>query len=66
MLGGKHTAGAAHAGLHFVVNQQNAVFVSKPPEFFMKLCWRNEIAAFSLNGLDDDGGDFFGRQDRLK
>ena len=62
----KHLAGAAHAGLHFVVNQQNAVFVRDAAQFVMKLGRRHQVAAFALNGLDNNSGNFFGGQNGLE
>jgi len=63
VLGGEHAAGAAHAGLDFVVDEQDAVLVGDAAELLVEAPVGHQVAAFALDGLDDDGGDFFGRQD---
>jgi hypothetical protein len=63
MFGGEHAAGAAHAGLDFVGDEENAVACGDCGEFVEELARRDDVAAFALHGLDDDGGDFLGGDD---
>src|SRR4051794_27241112 len=57
MLHREHLAGAAHARLHFVGNQQDAVLFAQRPQIAVKLGRRNDVAPLALNWLDDDRGD---------
>ena len=63
MLGGPHLAGTAHAALHFVEDQQDAVTIGQAPQLFEENLRRNQIAAFALDRLDDDARHFLGRND---
>ncbi len=56
-LAGEHGAGAGEAGLHFVGDQHDAVFVAGGAESGEELRRRNDEAAFAEHGFDDDGGD---------
>ena len=53
-------AGAAHAGLHFVRDEQYSVFAADALQALQEFRRRRQIAAFALNRLDEDSGDFFG------
>ena len=55
--------GAAHAGLHFVGDQQDAVLRRQLAQPLQELIGRDDVAALALNRLDDDGGDFVGRDE---
>ena len=66
MLAGEHAAGAAHAALDFVGDEQDAVALADGSQFVEELGRRHDVAAFALDGLDEDGGDLFGREDRLE
>src|SRR5690349_20535512 len=48
------------------MNQQDAVFVSYAAQLFMESLGGNQIAAFTLNGLDNDCSDFFSREHGFK
>ena len=63
VLDGEHLAGAAHAGLHFVGDQQDAVLVAQLAQLAMELRRRHEVAAFALDRLDEDRRHFV-RRDR--
>src|SRR5262245_40958743 len=54
----EHLARAAHAALDFIRNQENAVLSRYFLELGKKIRRRKDIAAFTLNGLDDDRRDF--------
>ena len=56
MLGGEHLAGASHAALDLVENQQDAVVVGHPAQLVEELLGRHDVAAFALHRLDEDGG----------
>jgi hypothetical protein len=66
VLGGPHLAGAAHAGLHLVADQQDAVLFRDAHQFIEELLRRDDIAAFALHRFDDDGGHFIGGRDGLQ
>ncbi len=51
VLRGKHLAGSTHAALHFVVNEQDAVFIGDAAQLFVELGRRNNVTAFALNRL---------------
>src|SRR6202035_2917084 len=59
-------SGASDAALNFVRNQQNAVAITNPPQFFHEDlgCW--DISAFALHRLDEDGCDLLGRKSGLE
>src|SRR5262249_22514943 len=54
----EHLAGAAHAALDFIRNQENAVLACDLLELRKKIQRRDDVAALTLNGLDDDRRDF--------
>ncbi len=56
----EHLAGASHAALDFVEDQQDAVAVGDAAQFVEELLGRDEVAAFALDRFDHDRGDFFG------
>ena len=63
VISGPPFACAAHAALHFVGDQENAVLAAQRLKLTQKFCGRGQVAAFALNGLDDDAGDVFRRDD---
>ena len=56
----------AGAGLDLVGDQQDAMAVADAADLLQEVGRGDDIAAFALDGLDEDGGDFFGRQDGLE
>ncbi|HET6838656.1 MAG TPA: aspartate aminotransferase family protein, partial [Bradyrhizobium sp.] len=62
-LVGEEIAGAAHAGLHFVERQQQAVLVAQLAQRLEECVRRRAHAALALHGLDQDAGGL--RADRL-
>ena len=58
VIHGPPFAGAAHAGLHFVRDEQDAVLAAKALERLQEFGWRGKIAALALNRLDEDCSDF--------
>ena len=56
MLAGEHLARAAEAGLHFVEDQEDVVLVADLSDCVKVARWRRDIAAFTEDRLDDDGG----------
>src|SRR5262245_19863213 len=65
MLGGKHLARAAHAGLHFVENEQHAEFLGNAAKLIEEFLRWNDVAAFALDWLENNRREFFCREDRL-
>ena len=64
MLDAEHLAGAAHAGLHFVADQQDAVLsASARAAAGGTAARRDDVAALALDRLDDDRRDFVGRDE---
>src|SRR2546421_5054795 len=61
VLTGKHLAAATYARLHFVENQQNAVAIAQLAQARQKSVGRYYVATLALNRLDQDRGDFAGR-----
>src|SRR5260370_5128549 len=59
MLRGEWLAGARKAGLHFVGDEENAVFAADILEQLEVLARRNDEATFPENGLEDYGGGGF-------
>src|SRR5215469_16173782 len=66
MLRRPHLSGAPHAGLHFIENQQNTILAGNPRQFVEELSRWNDVAAFSLHGLQHNGGGLFGGRDGLE
>ena len=66
VVAGKHLAGASHAGLNFVNDQKDAVFVADAAQALQKFFRRGDVAAFALHDFDDDARDFFGRRRGLE
>ena len=58
MLVGKQFARMPHAGLHFVQNQQSAVFVAQTACGLKIFLGGRQDAAFALNRLDNHGAGF--------
>ncbi len=56
VLIGEQVAGAPHAGLHFVEDQQRAVLVGELAQLAQGLVRRHPHAPLALDGLDQDGG----------
>ena len=59
-------SGAAHAGLHFVGDQHDAVLAANALQLLQEEVRRNDVPAFALNGLDDDSSDFLGVKQALE
>ena len=57
VLAGPHLSGAPDAALHLVRHQQDAVPVAERAQVAQPSRRRDDVAAFSLNRLDEDGGD---------
>ena len=57
VLDSPHLAGSAHAGLDFVGDQHEVVFVGQPPQFRKELRAEMIVAAFALDRFDDQRGD---------
>src|SRR6202022_3655788 len=53
-------ASAAHTRLHFVRNKHNAVLLADALQSLKEFGRRENVAAFTLNRLDEDARDFFG------
>ncbi len=53
MLAGEHFAGAPHAGLHFIENQQRAKLIAQLTHCGQIAWRRQDHAAFALNRLKD-------------
>ena len=66
MLDGKPLAGAGHATLHFVGDQQDAVLVANAAQLFHEDGGSDHVSAFALHRLDKDRRHFFGRQNGLE
>jgi len=52
-------AGAADAALHFIDNEQDTVPVADATQFLHERRGRDDVAAFALHGLNEDGRNFF-------
>src|SRR6267143_1696224 len=59
-------SGAAHARLHFVHDEHDAVLPADALQFLQKELWCGHIAAFALNGLDDDARNVLGIEQPLE
>ena len=66
VLDGPPLAGAARAGLHFIGDQQDAVLVADAAQFLHEDGGGDDVAAFALDRLDEDGGYLFGRKRGLE
>src|SRR5438552_17064376 len=62
----EHLAGAAHTGLDFIRNQENAVLARDLLELRKKIRRRDDVAALTLNGFDEDRRDFARIDGRLE
>ena len=58
---GPPPAGASHARLHFVDDQQDAVLVADVAQFLQKRGRRRQVSALALEGFHHDGGALLGR-----
>ena len=61
VLEGEHLPRPPHAGLHFVDDQHDAVLRRQLAQPLQERLRRDDVAAFTLDRLDDDRGDFVGR-----
>src|SRR6266436_4583103 len=66
MFGGEPFAGAGEARLHFIGDEENAVFAANILQQLEIIARRNDEAAFAENGFSDDGGDGFGSDGTLE
>src|SRR5262249_27825327 len=64
MLRREHFSCASHAGLDFIEHQQNAMLIRQRPKLIEKLLRWNNVTAFALDWLDEDGSHFVWRQRR--
>ena len=55
MLAAEHASGAAEAGLHFIGDQQRAMFVAQLACCMQKLRICRADASFALHNFDDNG-----------
>ena len=53
---GEHLPRPPHAGLHFVDDQHDAVLGRQLAQSLQERLRRNDVSAFPLDRLDDDGG----------
>ncbi len=51
------------AGLDLVGDEEDAVAIADAANLLEEVVGRDDVAAFALDGLEDDGGDLFGRED---
>jgi hypothetical protein len=58
VLRGEHAAGAADAALHLVEDQEDSVLVADRAQPGKETRGRHQVAAFALERLDQDRGDF--------
>ena len=63
VLRGEHLPGPAHARLHFVDDQQDAVLRRQLAQPLVELDRRHDVAAFALDRLDDDRRDLVRRHE---
>ncbi|SLD06312.1 Uncharacterised protein [Mycobacteroides abscessus subsp. massiliense] len=56
MLGGKPRAGTGESGLHFVGNEDDAVFAGPCGKRGEESRCGHDESALTLDGFDDDGG----------
>src|SRR6516225_3238601 len=66
MLAGKQLPCPSKAALHFVGDEQDAVFVAEFDEYSEIIEWRNDKSSFSQNRFSDDGSNIFRRHDALE
>ena len=66
MLDGEHFSGASDAALHFIGDEDDAVFVADFADHGEKFAWWNDEAAFAEHGLRDDRGHLIGGNNALK
>src|SRR6266850_1904293 len=66
MVNREHLAGARNAALHFVRDQHDAVLIAESAQGPQEVERRNIETALALHGLDDDGGNRFGIDIRVK
>ncbi len=63
MLDRPPLAGASHAALDFVGDEQDVVLVAQFAQGGEEPGGRNDVAALALDGLDQDAGNLIGRED---
>ena len=63
MLNGEHFSSPPHARLHLISNQKDAVLPGQPFQLLKELRGRHDVSAFSLDGLEHDGGNLIGAED---
>src|SRR6266849_9618157 len=66
MLAGTPLARAAHAALHFVDHEHDAVLAANALEFLQEELRRGDVATFALDRLDHNGGDFLRIKEALE
>ena len=66
MLDGPPFPGASNAALNFISHQQNSVVVTNSPQFFHEDFGPGNVSALALHWLDENGGNFLGRQRGLE
>lgn len=66
VLDGPPLAGAADAGLDLVGDEEDSVLVADAADLLEEVGRSDDVAAFALDGFEDDGGDLFGGRMVLK
>ena len=56
MLTSEHLAGTSEARLDFVEDEEDAILIADLADCLKVTWWWGHVAAFSENGLDNDGG----------
>ena len=63
---GKHLSRSSHSALHFIRNQKNAIVVRDLLKTLQEMRRWDDVSALSLNGLNNNRGNFIGRHGRSK
>ena len=62
MMRGEERAGAEHAGLDFVQDEEGSILRAEGLGFLQVVLWRDDDAGFGLHGLDEERRVVFGLQ----
>src|SRR5882724_221064 len=66
VLDGPPFAAASGATLNLVGDEQDAMLIADAAQFAHEFSWSRQVAAFALNGFNENGCAFFRRHDRLE